>query len=563
MARRPRPRPKHAGSSRPGVSVSPAAVTVVLVGTGVALRLWQYFANASLWLDEAALARNIIDRPALALFQPLDYAQVAPPGFLLAEKLMVTMFGGSEWSLRLFPLLCGLAAIALFWRIAIWTLTGWEVTYAVGLFALATPLVYFSSHVKQYSSDISAAVLVLYCAIWLRQQPGDVRRAITVGLVGAAVVWFSQPSVFVLMGAGAALAISALAERRWPAYRSVIIVGAAWTVSAALAGALALRNISASDRAYLDVYWHAGFMPMPPRTAADLLWIWEHLTWVFGKFITGLRRTNGGLGYPWSQLFVVLAVAGVVGFWRRQRDIALILLNTVLVVLVAAALHLYPFTGRVVSFLVPVFLLATASGAAYVLSHWPERLQFASPALLALAVGSPLYATLVALPPERAEHLRPILSIVAERRQPGDDIYVYYGAGQTFMYYAPRFGFTRSDFVLGRCSVTDLRVYLQDLDRFRGRARVWIVATHARLGAVELQTMIRYLNAIGRRLEYFEERATLDVPSIAAYAYLYDLSDPSRLRAASAEAFPLPTLPADEGLAQWGCYGTQSTLGRF
>jgi hypothetical protein len=140
---------------------------------------------------------------------------------------------------------------------------------------------------------------------------------------------------------------------------------------------------------------------------------------------------------------------------------------------------------------------------------------------------------------------------------------VYYGAGQAFMYYAPRFGFTRTDFVLGRCSVADLRVYLQDLDRFRGRTRVWIVATHARIGAVELQTMIGYLDSIGRRLEYFEEHATLDVPSIAAYAYLYDLSDRTRLGASSADLYPVPTLLGDEGLAQWGCYGTQSTLGRF
>ncbi len=522
------------------------------------------FANVSLWLDEAALARNIIDRPALALFQPLDYAQVAPSGFLLAEKFFVTLLGGSEWALRLFPLLCGLVAIALFWRVALWTLTGWAVPYAVGLFALATPLVYFSSHVKQYSSDVAATVLVMCSVIWLRRQPIDTHRALIVAFVGAVTVWFSQPSVFVLVGTGVALAISAvLTQPRGPNYRTLIIVGAAWAISAGLAAALAFRNISPTDREYLDAYWQAGFMPWPPRTAADALWTWEHFTWVFGKFITGLRRTNGGLGYPWSEVFVLLAAAGVLAFWRRQRDTALMLLGPVLVLLLAAALHVYPFTGRVVSFLLPVLLLATAAGTAHLLKHWPERLQFVSPALLALAVGSPLYATLVALPPERVEHLRPILAVVAERRQPGDDVYVYYGAGQAFMYYAPRFGFTRTDFVLGRCSVADLRVYLQDLDRFRGRTRVWIVATHARIGAVELQTMIGYLDSIGRRLEYFEEHATLDVPSIAAYAYLYDLSDRTRLGASSADLYPVPTLLGDEGLAQWGCYGTQSTLGRF
>ena len=127
-----------------------------------------------------------------------------------------------------------------------------------------------------------------------------------------------------------------------------------------------------TDREYLDGSWQAGFMPWPPRTAADALWTWEHFTWVFGKFITGLRRTNGGLGYPWSEVFVLLAAAGVLAFWRRQRDTALMLLGPVLVLLLAAALHVYPFTGRVVSFLLPVLLLATAAGTAHLRSTGPS-----------------------------------------------------------------------------------------------------------------------------------------------------------------------------------------------
>jgi hypothetical protein len=131
------------------------------------------------------------------------------------------------------------------------------------------------------------------------------------------------------------------------------------------------------------------------------------------------------------------------------------------------------------------------------------------------------------------------------------------------MYYARQFGLTRADFVLGRCSVTDPRVYLRDLDRFRGRPRVWIVATHARLGATELLTMIGYLDSIGRRLDSMEVRATSDLPSNGAYAFLYDLSDEKRLRASSADVYPVPAPSEDEGFRQWGCYGTQSTLGRF
>ena len=178
-------------------------------------------------------------------------------------------------------------------------------------------------------------------------------------------------------------------------------MGAAWTASAALAAALALRNVPPQERAYSQWYWSGGLMPMPPRTLDDALWLWRHLTWAFGTFATELRRTNGGLGYPWSWSFAILAIVGIVALWRRRRKAALILAGSVLAAVAASALHVYPFTGRALSFLLPVFLLATAAGGDHLLRNWPARLQFASPALLALMVGSPVYATLVALPPER------------------------------------------------------------------------------------------------------------------------------------------------------------------
>jgi hypothetical protein len=524
---------------------------------GAALRLWQYLANTSLWIDEAAVARNIIDRSPAALLQPLDYAQVAPPAFLLSEKALVTLLGSSEWALRLFPLLCGLLAIVLFWRVAALTLSGWAVPFAVGLFSLGTPLVYFSSQVKQYSTDILATVVVMWLVLWLRQRAPGMRGTLAASAVGATVAWFSHPAMFVLAGAGAALVVSGMTGPTRPEWRRLAVVCAVWSLSAACAAELALRNVVPLDRAYLQWYWSNGLMPFPPRTPDEALWIWRRLTWLFGTFATELRRSNGGLGYPWSPLFVILAGAGIAGLWRRQRDTALTLLACVLLALAGSAFQVHPFTGRAISFLLPVVLLATAAGADYVLTNLPDRVRFASPVLLAVMVGSPLYATLVALPPERTEELRPVLKTVAARRQTEDPTYVFYGAGQAFMYYAPRLGLAGPEAVVGRCSFTDMRVYLRDVDRFRGRPRVWIVATHARMEAAEVKVITGYLDAIGRRLDTIEAPSTSKLASTGAYAYLYDLGnrDPA---GTPPDDYPVPALAADDGPARWGCYGTQS-----
>ena len=196
------------------------------------------------------------------------------------------------------------------------------------------------------------------------------------------------------------------------------------------AAVIVLRAVSPADREYFHWYWEGGFWPVPPRSASDLWWPFKQLTYAFGAFGSGPRRTNGGLNYPWSPLFTVIMLTGYVALWKEPRDAALFLVVPALLTLIASALRLYPFTGRVLAFLEPGFLLATAAGARHVLRVWPERLQLATPALLAVLGGAPIYAAARALPPERIEHVRPLIATIAGRLQPDDAVYVYHGAGQ-------------------------------------------------------------------------------------------------------------------------------------
>src|SRR5438876_3852759 len=87
---------------------------LLLVGFGILLRVTQYLANRSLWHDEALLALNLIDRSLSQATKPLDFGQVAPVGFLLAEIIATRVLGLSEYVLRLFPLVCGILSIPAF-----------------------------------------------------------------------------------------------------------------------------------------------------------------------------------------------------------------------------------------------------------------------------------------------------------------------------------------------------------------------------------------------------------------------------------------------------------------
>ena len=90
----------------------------VFLAVGIAVRLLRYLLRFPLWGDESLLAVNLIDRDFVALMHPLDGHQVAPLLFLWTELAAVKMLGYSEWSLRLFPLVAGVASLFLFHRLA-------------------------------------------------------------------------------------------------------------------------------------------------------------------------------------------------------------------------------------------------------------------------------------------------------------------------------------------------------------------------------------------------------------------------------------------------------------
>ncbi len=86
---------------------------------GIAVRLYYFFFNPSLWGDEASLANNIIKYPLPELYtRTLDNNQAAPPGYLVVVKLISLLLGNSELSLRLFALLSGIASVLVFNKLA-------------------------------------------------------------------------------------------------------------------------------------------------------------------------------------------------------------------------------------------------------------------------------------------------------------------------------------------------------------------------------------------------------------------------------------------------------------
>jgi hypothetical protein len=558
-----------------------------LLALGAALRLWQYGAGASQWVDELALSRGILGLSWHALLTgPLPFAQVAPPGFVLLERAVAATLGTSDAVLRLLPLAGSLAALWLFYRLALRLLAGpGAVSLALALFAVQPSLIHFAAQVKPYSTDLAVALALTLLAAGLVEHPNGgpaPRRAMLAGLAAAPAVFLSHAAALALAGIGATLALAAVAEaiaangRRGPAEpanrveppklaepanraRSLAIPAGLWLLCAGIAATAARRGMAPAVHDYLAHVWTPAFGPRPHSLSGDARWLATAI---------GGELGGGGLGYPWVPLYAALAALGTVALWHRRPRLAPLVVAPAVVALAAADLHLYPFAGRLVLFVLPVLILLIASGAealAGMIRLPGGGRRGAAPAAAGVTVVY-LVALLPALwsffanpPVYRLEETTPLLRAVAARRQPGDAIYVYYGAGQALRFYGPRYGLGPSDYLLGGCHRGDTRAYLGELDRFRGRVRLWVLIAHAQPWLGEEQTLLAYLDRLGTRRLALRVLPHAQGAGLPAEAYLYDLAAARRARAVAAETFSI-TPPAAPPDPRFACTGPQNAV---
>ena len=394
------------------------ALLLLIVSAGIGCRAVQYAWKTSLWHDEALVTLNLMHRDYRQLLRPLDYEQAAPPLFLWAEKAMLDRFGFGEYQLRLVSLICAVVSLVLFawtaWRLFPAPVALW----AAALFAFCDKLIWHSAEVKQYSSDVLAAMLLLFLAIGLRHPLWAAGRLMVLAIVAAVLAWFSFPAVFVF----AALSLMLLPRILWQGHNAGggrpvqrlpggLLLYAAGNLlvlgSFALLYALCIRG----HAAYLDRYWqeHLANWSKP--------WI---LPWWIVKEVYSLcdhpYRSFGWLVLP-------LAVIGAFDFYRRRKpNLVWACAGPVGFCLLAAMAGKYPFTGeRITLFLVPGLFLLAAAGLEWARSTDAGRQWWFILPLPMVAYGIVLAGGHLAHPHARSS-IRPVVDYVRAHRQGGEAI---------------------------------------------------------------------------------------------------------------------------------------------
>jgi dolichyl-phosphate-mannose-protein mannosyltransferase len=389
----------------------------LLLAVGVALRLALYLSRSSLSIDETSLALDIGTHSFAELLHPLPSLQTAPPLFLETTKLATVLFGMSEWSLRLVPLVCGLALPVVTWRVARRLLPEPAAIATLGLGAVAPTLVQYSVTAKPYIGDALTALVMMALALDVLEAPAVRRRWWRLGLGGAAALLWSIPAPFVLAAVGAALAPGLRARHRTTEWKRIAACGAGWGIGCVLIYVSCYRGPATSP--YMAQFWSAAFFtPLHPAG-------WRLLG-------TALVQALVARPVPAPALLAALLLfaSGCAYWWRTgPRWVVLVFGATLLTVLAASTAHRYPLSARLLLGIVPMLLLASGAAIALVMA-WRRGVGHATAAVLVvLLLGVDLTH------PYRTPATREAIAALQRQRAPAEPVYVASGAIPAWAFY--------------------------------------------------------------------------------------------------------------------------------
>jgi len=356
----------------------------VMLGLGVLLRVAVYLRDRTFWMDEGSLFGNLKGKRVLGFSEHLTGDQLAPHGFLIAERALMLVLGTSRYAARFLPLFCGVAALFLFARLVRSLLARRPALVALALFAFSDDLIYYSSELKPYSVDLAVELALSLAVIDALGRPIRWAHLAALAVGTAAAPWCSFPSVFVVAGGGTTLILSALVAGRYRDALAWGTVGLGWLASFLVCYRASRSLLNPATTMYL--FWDFAFLPLNPFSREGFA---KAVGIVLEVFVNPLNLVAPI--WPWLGVIlpVVLMLIGGLSLSRRCWAAATLLMLPIALAMIASALQRYPFHGRLILELVPAFFILIAEGTEIVYRIDPRPTKLGYKALLVLLLAYP------------------------------------------------------------------------------------------------------------------------------------------------------------------------------
>ena len=466
-------------------------IFIVFILAGIVLSFVNFLNLRSLWLNEATIALNIVEKSVFELFRPLEHYQVAPIGFLLIEKLFASLLGGADWTMRIFPLISFLASIYLLFIASKKVVKNYLFAlYTSAFFATSIIMISYSSELKQYMSDVTFWLIILISTINYNSKKFKIKWWIY-AFIGALSICFSNISIILLFSSGL-YTIYKTHYSIGKKYLPLLYILVIWMAAFIVYYFLFIYKHPTKD--IMVNYWQSSFLPK------DILSI-EFYKSLLNKFEIYFSLL-GNLKYPLLQ--VPFYLLGLWYLFKKKKALLFLLLSPLIFHLILSYFQLYPFDKRLILYLYPSLLIIITSGFYFIASFFKGtyfKLIFVLPFFLVMnlfkidSYGFPI----------EKEEIKKSIAYMESKFRTGESLYVYYGAINAFNFYKSDLNINLDpiNVVLATKHRTNWPFYRTEISKMNNS--VWILFSHlyrtkTRAGLTEEAYILNTFRAEGYRI---------------------------------------------------------------
>jgi len=326
--------------------------SIAIVVMSVIVRIIMYIKCRSLWLDEAALAENIVMRNWLELLAtPLINLQSAPALYLIVVKAIGSIFGYTEGSLRIFSFFAfiGLLICEVIFLKKIFNFSNCKICFVVVMSALLPSYIWYSNELKPYMSDVFFVLLTILLYFYYTQN--KIRLPVLTVLY-ILILGFSSPSVFFIGGTLSFEFVSAVLNKN---KKQVLYI--------AISGITIL--------AIFALYYHWWMQPV----AKDMKIAWgndamaQSIIRRIVSIFSCMRQIYSNIfvwGFVW--FFVPFALLGIYSLCKSKNKIAWSVVLSLSLAFLASSIGKWPLACRLWLFLPAIVFIFTPIGADIILN---------------------------------------------------------------------------------------------------------------------------------------------------------------------------------------------------
>lgn len=314
---------------------------ILILVFGIFLRTKLYIINDVFSDDECRLVLSLMNKTLFGSLFFLGNAQSAPPVFVFFSKIIFYIAGYKEIAAKFIPYAASIASVFLFYRVCcLYLKKSCSAIIALFLFAICQPLISFSSIFKQYSTDVFISVLCLYLLPQIKIKELSKWRfaGVTAGIILLPLI--SLPSLFFIGAFFIQSFIDNFRDKSF--YKRFVILVLPFVLMMVGYYILNLAPAQADMEKYFPNYWVDGFWRFSLPDLIRLLVI--NIKFYF---------VPNDLTLP----AIILLVWGICDYLRERKTEYNFILWVIVLVLFASLCNLYPLSGRIGLYFIPVILL--------------------------------------------------------------------------------------------------------------------------------------------------------------------------------------------------------------